>query len=401
MPESSQSPSPSPSPSPIQDRNPIHALMLANYSESSRQNSGNESSRHLHFYNSSDRYLSKQKQKKSQIFAQVTLYALIPYVITTALTESLSDQKTLEGLLCAACFSSFAMDSIKLFLNTSAHLTKDFDLYWAVDIIQAVILMVLACGIYFSHIGATWSPVGYNASMTVLGITFKIATDFVVAPYAQKKYDAHGVVCRWLVPFTPHGQHKYRWYNHLMLHSARYIILCSAMIAGSELFSKIKVADSSVGQALVDFFVLCGAHSPAAVFAAALIFNEIVGMSLFIFSGWFYDIYPTHASRLLVMIAMSAIFQAWSESAHFLKEDTYLTMFFSVTMTFLADLGMQYTVGPRLDKSVNKIIASGLDLMVENSKVALKRYGFCQFSSRQQSQLEDQENYHQMHNVVS
>lgn len=289
-----------------------------------------------------------------QIASQLVLYALVSYVAPTTITELLDNPKSLPAALTIAVTAPFAMEATKLFFNTSAALKKDFDLYWGADMAQMGILMIEALGFYYLDIGKDWSSVGFNAAISVTGIALKLLSDFVVAPYVHQHLALDHLMNQWLFPVThshENNAHADKWYNHLAMHGARFLILFSAMIAGSEAFGILVV-----GEYLVSLANLCGVTEVAAVTACFLMFNEILGGTFFMTSDWFKGVYPTYASRFLTLVVMSAVFQLLPSVLPILKDEN-AGFFIPFLITFLADLGVQYTVAPKIDKSANYGVA--------------------------------------------
>lgn len=290
----------------------------------------------------------------------IVLYALISYVIPTTLNELFIDKKSLATLIFGAFSVSFTMDAVKRALNASDHLKKDFNLYWGADAVQTVLLVTLACGFYFLGLGKHWSPVGYNAVVTVPGIALKLLTDFVLAPAAHKYLDKNHFVNQWLLPEKNDrvNEHKYSFRHYLALQLPLYCLLFSALIAGSEVFGTMKIAGTttSVGEALVAFFKLCGAKSPATIYAVAMMFNEVVGMFLLMGAGWFPDMHWSLLTRTVTAVVVAAVFEALSTVIPFLNHENIVTLWFAMTMTFLVDRAVQYTIGPKIDKPVNQFV---------------------------------------------
>jgi hypothetical protein len=320
----------------------------------------------------------------------IVLFSLISYVGSTASDELLTDQKSLFALLSVAVLVSFFLEIIKTLFVLSATLNKNFNLYFGADAVQAVLLMSWAGLFYHLDIGKNWSPVGYLAAVSVPGIALQLANNIIFAPCAHKHLPLNGFVNQWLFPQNQFdGQHTGRWYNHFALHLARYLILMSAMLAGSELFAQIPVSKTeSVGGALVVLFQLCGAKAGAAIYASALLFNEILGTTFFLGTSWFKDIHPSFFTRLVTLVAMAGSFEGLASVVPFLKEETLGVLFLSATVTFFADLAVQYSVGPRFDKPVNRVVASVTNSVIEISRPyvegALAKCGFCAHSDYQQ-----------------
>ncbi|MCD8499739.1 MAG: hypothetical protein LRY43_01130 [Gammaproteobacteria bacterium] len=190
---------------------------------------------------------------------------------------------------------------------------------------------------YASHLGKEWTALGWNASITVPGIILKLLNECVLAPRFEEVSDEQSPIKRYFFPHTAYSP-KDDWYNlPAVFHLARYTVLVSALIAGSELFEAIKIgSNSSVGDELVRLFHDCSATSSAAVNAGALLLNEIIGMSLFLGTGWFKDMYPSYASRLLTLIVMTALFQWLSTMIPLLKSETLGILFLSASITFFS-----------------------------------------------------------------
>ncbi|MCD8542271.1 MAG: hypothetical protein LRY69_02200 [Gammaproteobacteria bacterium] len=268
---------------------------------------------------------------------QVVIYALVSYVIPTTLTELLTPKKSIASLIVLAMTTPIAMEFFKICANTSTLLHHDFPVYFLGTVLQIGVLLLIAGVFYASHLGKEWTALGWNASITVPGIILKLLNECVLAPRFEEVSDEQSPIKRYFFPHTAYSP-KDDWYNlPAVFHLARYTVLVSALIAGSELFEAIKIgSNSSVGDELVRLFHDCSATSSAAVNAGALLLNEIIGMSLFLGTGWFKDMYPSYASRLLTLIVMTALFQWLSTMIPLLKSETLGILFLSASITFFS-----------------------------------------------------------------
>lgn len=288
---------------------------------------------------------------------QVMIYGMVSYLIPTTFTELTTPEKSIASLIVLALTTPIAMDFFKLCANTSTLFRDDFPIYWGIDVLEASLLLLTSAAIHGLNLGKNWTVLGWNASITVPGIALKLLTEFVLARCFEEVPQEESTIKRWFFPKTENSQ-KNNWYNlPVAFHLARYAVLVSALIAGSELFEAMKIgSNSSVGEKLVDLFHECGATSSAAVNSGALLVNEMIGMTLLLGTGWFTEIYLSYASRLLTLIAMTTLFQSLSTIIPLLKSETLGVLFLSASITFLIDYLVQLTpIGPTIDDGIKKI----------------------------------------------
>jgi len=291
---------------------------------------------------------------------QMLVYVVVSYVVPTTLTELIIPEKSITSLIVLALTTPIAMDFLKLCANTSTLLRDDLPIYWRMDVLEASLLLLIFAAVHGLNIGENWTALGLNASITVPGITLKLLTEFVLAHCFEEVPQEQSTIKRWFFPKTEHTP-KNDWYHlPIVFHLARYAVLVSALIAGGELLEAIKIgSNSSVGDKLVDLFHECGATSSAAVNAGALLVNEIIGMTLLLGTGWFAEIYPSYASRLLTLIVMTTLFQWLSIMIPLLKSEGLGILFLSASVTFLVDYLVQLTpIAPAIDDCLNQKLPS-------------------------------------------
>lgn len=281
------------------------------------------------------------------------MQTVVMAVISQTIVEFTCPEKSLAAALTLAVVVPLSMEWIKFGFNLSGALKKDFDFNAPVNFAHIVVLLALALGLYYSHKGENFSPLGYNSVIIVPGIFLKLLTNyFATSSHSEVPgYDLEASESLLTFPTEDASEnaHAGKWYNHVAMHGlVRLPLLFSATNAGGQFFEGMQIP-------LAEGIEACGLTNFAGIVALSALLNEIIGSHLFKYSGQFKEVHPNPVSRTMTMFILAIVFQM----TNLLKGMSLGAFASAFAIGFATDLLVQESgIGSKIDNTVGEIVSS-------------------------------------------
>lgn len=304
--------------------------------------------------------VTQQPQVSPTLAQNITwggMQTLMMAVSSETVRQFTCPSKSLEAVLTLAVVVPLSIEWFKFAFNLSGALKEDFvfDAKTAPAItIEIVILMVAACGFYYSNIGKGTGVVdiAYDSAIILPGVALKFTSTYVLDKLRTHTPERNSEVGYVLLP---EGEPRVlgsayagKSYNTVALHGgARLPLLFCATYAGGQFFE-------AMGLPLAEVMAAAGLTNFAATVSFAVLLNESIGSQAFEFCGKFGPGHPNLWSRLLTMVSLGIVFQA----ANVLKEENLGDFIAAFLVGFSADLLVQESgLGLTINQATGRIFS--------------------------------------------